>query len=62
MNKKKGRTEKITISIPEIYEEVIQRFIKDKIVPNRSEAIRTALREFFVKEFENLQKYGFFDS
>ena len=51
----------ITINIPDIYDANIQKLIKMKVVPSRSEAIRTALREFFRTEFENLQLLGFFD-
>ena len=51
----------ITINIPDIYDKNIQKLIKMKVVPSRSEAIRTALREFFHTEFENLQLLGFFD-
>ena len=51
----------ITINIPEIYDVNIQKLIKDKIVPSRSECIRMALREFFKNEFENIKLLGFFD-
>ena len=58
---KKTPMHNITINIPDIYDLNIQKLIKMKIVPSRSEAIRTALREFFRTEFENLQLLGFFD-
>ena len=58
---KKPTMQNITINIPDIYDENIQKLIKMKVVPSRSEAIRTALREFFRTEFENLQLLGFFD-
>lgn len=51
----------ITINIPLQYNDVIQKLIKLKIIPNRSEAIRTALREFlgeelgFLEEMEDFQ-------
>ncbi|MCK4381883.1 MAG: ribbon-helix-helix protein, CopG family [Candidatus Lokiarchaeota archaeon] len=51
----------ITINIPDIYDVNIQKLIKMNVVPSRSEAIRTALREFFRTEFENLRLLGFFD-
>jgi len=51
----------ITINIPDIYDINIQKLIKMNVVPSRSEAIRTALREFFRAEFENLHLLGFFD-
>lgn len=44
----------ITINLPEQYDDVIQKLIRLKIIPSRSEAIRTALREFLQKEFRNL--------
>ncbi|MBY9017121.1 MAG: ribbon-helix-helix protein, CopG family [Candidatus Lokiarchaeota archaeon] len=51
----------ITINIPDIYDTNIQKLIKMKIVPSRSEAIRIALREFFHSEYKNMQLLGFFD-
>ncbi|MHA1477341.1 MAG: ribbon-helix-helix domain-containing protein [Promethearchaeota archaeon] len=60
--KEKKRTMRnITINIPDIYDVNIQKLIKMNVVPSRSEAIRTALREFFRTEFENLRLLGFFD-
>lgn len=50
----------ITINIPELYDENIQKLIAMKIVPSRSEAIRTALREFLHNEYKNLKLLGFF--
>ena len=58
---KKPAMQNITINIPDIYDKNIQKLIKMKVVPSRSEAIRTALREFFRNEFDNLQLLGFFD-
>jgi Arc/MetJ-type ribon-helix-helix transcriptional regulator len=52
--KKKSRMRNITINIPECYDKNIQKLIKLKIVPSRSEAIRTALREFIIQEDKNL--------
>ena len=51
----------ISINIPEIYDENIQKLIKDKIVPSRSEAIRIAIREFLHNEYRNLKLLGYFD-
>lgn len=50
----------ISINIPEIYDENIQKLIKMKVVPSRSEAIRIALREFLHREYNNLKLLGFF--
>jgi len=59
---KKPAMQNITINIPDIYDVNIQKLIKMNVVPSRSEAIRTALREYFSAEFENLQLLGFFDA
>ena len=60
--KKKNPMENITINIPEIYDENIQKLVRLKIVPNRSEAIRIALREFFQNEYKKMQLLGFFEN
>jgi len=50
----------ITINIPENYDENIQKLIKKKIIPSRSEGIRIALREFLQKEYsETLKIFNF---
>jgi len=59
--KSKKRMVNITINIPEIYDKNIQKLIKMKITPNRSECIRTALRDFLHKEYENLKLLGYFE-
>jgi len=59
---KKNPMRNITINIPDIYDKNIQKLIKQKIIPNRSEAIRTAIREFLRQEFKNLQILGFFEN
>ena len=51
----------ITINLPYIYDENIQKLIKMKVAASRSEAIRTALRNFLHKEFKNLELLGYFD-
>ena len=58
---KKPAMQNITINIPDIYDVNIQKLIKMKIVPSRSEAIRTALREFFHQEYQDLKLLDFFD-
>jgi len=63
-NKKTGKTpmRNITINLPEIYDKNIQKLIKMKLLPSRSEAVRTALREYLNKEYnKNLELLGFFD-
>ena len=51
----------ITIYIPEIYDDNIQKLIRMKITASRSEAIRTAIREFLHVEFDNLELLGYFN-
>lgn len=58
--KKKSKMVNITINIPDIYDKNIQRLIKMNLMPSRSEAIRTALREFLHKEYENLKLLDYF--
>ena len=53
-NEKKPTLRNITINLPDQYDEVIQKLIRLKLIPSRSEAIRTALREFLQDEFRNL--------
>ncbi len=63
-DKKKTKTsmKNITINIPENYDLNIQKLIKMKLMPSRSEAIRCALREFLHREYDkNLELLGFFD-
>lgn len=53
----------ITINIPGLYDKNIQKLIKMRILPSRSEAIRIALREFLQKEYvSNLELLGFFEN
>ncbi|MFX1376918.1 MAG: ribbon-helix-helix domain-containing protein [Promethearchaeota archaeon] len=59
--KTKPKMINITINLPEIYDQNIQKLIKMKVVPSRSEAIRIALREFLHNEYENLKLLGFFE-
>ncbi len=58
---KKPKMRNITINIPEIYDENIQKLIKMKITASRSEAIRIAIREFLQTECDNLKLLGYFD-
>ena len=59
--KKKKRMVNITINIPYIYDVNIQKLIKMKITPSRSGCIRTALRDFLLKEYPNLKLLGYFE-
>ncbi len=56
---KKPKMRNITINIPEIYDENIQKLIKMKITASRSEAIRIAIREFLNTENDNLKLLGY---
>ncbi len=50
----------ITINIPDIYDKNIQYLISKKLISSRSEAIRTALREFLQAEYgTNLELLSF---
>ncbi len=51
----------ITINIPDIFDDNIQKLIKMKLIASRSEAIRTALREFLEREYDNLKLLGYFE-
>jgi Arc/MetJ-type ribon-helix-helix transcriptional regulator len=53
-SEEKPELRNITINLPDQYDEVIQKLIHLKLIPSRSEAIRTALREFLQDEFQNL--------
>jgi len=58
--KKKPPMKNITINIPDIYDKNIQWLISKKLIASRSEAIRTALREFLHAEYgTNLELLGF---
>ena len=59
---KKTPMKNITINIPNCYDDNIQKLIKLKLIASRSEAIRTALREFLHKEYENLELLEFFEN
>jgi Arc/MetJ-type ribon-helix-helix transcriptional regulator len=61
VKKEKPKMVNITINIANIYDKNIQKLIKMKVVANRSEAIRTALREYLQKEYNNLELLGFFE-
>ena len=57
---KKRAMKNITINIPDLYDENIQKLIAMKLIASRSEAVRTALREFLNQENEeNLELLGF---
>jgi Arc/MetJ-type ribon-helix-helix transcriptional regulator len=49
----------ITIALPEIYVDNIERLQEMGMVPSRSEAIRLAIREFLKKEMTVTQLLGY---
>jgi Arc/MetJ-type ribon-helix-helix transcriptional regulator len=49
----------ITIALPEIYVENIEKLQEMGMVPSRSEAIRLALRDFLKKEVHVVDLLGF---
>jgi metal-responsive CopG/Arc/MetJ family transcriptional regulator len=51
----------ITINLPEIYLKNIQKLIDLNVIPNRSEGVRTAIREFLHDEYKHLELLGFFE-
>ena len=59
--KKKPKMVNITINLPYIYDQNIQKLIRMKITASRSEAIRTALREFLYKEYNNLKLLDYYE-
>lgn len=58
---KKPKMQNISINLPEIYDDNIQKLIRMKIIPSRSEAIRSAIRSFLQNEYNNLKILGYFD-
>ncbi|MFX1500944.1 MAG: ribbon-helix-helix domain-containing protein [Promethearchaeota archaeon] len=58
---KKKKMVNITINLPEIYDENIKKLIGMKVCSSRSEAIRTAVRDFLHNEYKNLKLLGFFE-
>jgi len=48
----------ITINLPDLYDKKIQKFIRNKIVPSRSECIRLAIRDFLNKEYKFMKELG----
>jgi len=58
---KKKKMVNITINLPYIYDANIKKLIDMKTVASRSEAIRTALRDFLHNEYNNLKLLGYFE-
>ena len=48
----------ITINLPNAYVHALASLIEAKIIPSRSEGVRTALRDFLGKELINFKKFN----
>ncbi|MFX1237960.1 MAG: ribbon-helix-helix domain-containing protein [Promethearchaeota archaeon] len=57
---KKEPMKNITINIPNQYDELINKLVSLKLIQSRSEAIRSALKDFLAKEFKTLEFYDSF--
>lgn len=51
-----GRMRLVTVHLPRMYVIGLDELIRADIYPNRSEAIRTAVREFLKKELWEVQE------
>jgi hypothetical protein len=58
---KKRHLKNISLNYSEFYDDCILGLIAADLYPSRSEVIRTAIREFLFKEYNNLQIMGYFD-
>jgi len=53
----------ITINIPELYDENIQKLKEMKVIKSRSDLVRIAIGEYLQEEYNtNLDLLGYFDS
>lgn len=59
-NQNRPPMKNITINLPELYLENIEKLINLNLVPNRSEAVRNAVKEFLQRECKKLEILGFF--
>lgn len=55
----KRKLKNITISVPEIFIENLQKLQDIGLISNRSDGIRIAVREFLEKELENAELFGY---
>lgn len=51
-----GRMKLVTVHLPKMYVVGLDELIRADIYPNRSEAIRTAVREFLKRELLEIQQ------
>ena len=59
MGIERQKMKNITIALPEIYVDNIEKIQEIGLVPSRSEAIRLAIREFLKKEVTTCKLLGF---
>ncbi|MBN2155131.1 MAG: ribbon-helix-helix protein, CopG family [Candidatus Lokiarchaeota archaeon] len=45
----------VTLNIPQVYLDGIERLVEQEVYPNRSETIRIAIRDFLRKEYNGQQ-------
>jgi len=57
---RKKHLKNISLNYPNLYDECIKDLVFLGIYPSRSEAIRTAIRQFLQKEYKELELLGFF--
>ena len=50
----------VSLNYPNFYDECIKDMIAVGLYPSRSEAVRTAVRQFLYKEYEELDFLGYF--
>ena len=58
-NSTKPKLQNITIAIPEIYVENLEKLQDIGLINSRSDGIRIAVREFIEKELENIKLFGY---
>jgi Arc/MetJ-type ribon-helix-helix transcriptional regulator len=59
MATERQKMKNITIALPEIYVENIEKLQELGMVPSRSEALRLGLRDFLKKETHTTDLFGF---
>ena len=55
----KIKLQNVTIALPEIYIDNLEKLIEIGLISSRSEGIRIAIQEFLEKELENVKLLGY---
>lgn len=55
----KIKLQNVTIALPEIYIDNLEKLIDMGLISSRSEGIRIAIQEFLEKELENVKLLGY---